>query len=138
MQRKLNDETPSQKAQDQRSIMSRENKVSSSKQDHTEVEDEERRFEENESQHDESSGKDDGDEEWGSEGSNTKMILDEFKTLKKYHDTTKGKKQLLMFFSNYLGNIFGSCKQENQAILHTHHVHQILEKLDPKGKDEHV
>ena len=137
MQRKLNAETPSQKAQDQRSIMSRENKVSSSKQDHTEVEDEERRFEENESQHDESSGKDDG-EEWGSEGSNTEMILDEFKTLKKYHDTTKGKKQLLMFFSNYLGNIFGSCKQENQAILHTHHVHQILEKLHPEGKDEHV
>ena len=39
IQRKLNAETPSQKAEDQRSITSWENKVSSSKQDHAEVED---------------------------------------------------------------------------------------------------
>ena len=69
------------------------------------------------------------------------MEIDEFKTLKKYYETAKGKttrEQLLILFCDNLRNIFGGCKQENQAILHTQHVRRILEKLDPKGEDEHV
>lgn len=69
------------------------------------------------------------------------MDLDKYKTLKKYYETTKGKtnqEQLLILFCDNLRNIFGGCKHENQAILHAQHVHQILEKLDLKDKDEHV
>ena len=67
------------------------------------------------------------------------MEIDEFKTLKKYYETAKGKttcEQLLILFCDNLRNIFGGCKQENQAILHAQHVRRILEKFDPKGGDE--
>lgn len=57
MGEKLNAEPPSEKAEDQRSLTSRENKDSSSKQDHTNVKDEERHSEEDEPHREESSGK---------------------------------------------------------------------------------
>lgn len=53
----MNAEPPSEKAEDQRSLTSRENKDSSSKQDHTNVKDEERHSEEDEPHREESSGK---------------------------------------------------------------------------------
>lgn len=141
MGEKLNAEPPSEKAEDQRSLTSRENKDSSSKQDHTNVKDGERHSEEDEPHREESSGEENDDEEWESEGSDFEMDLDKYKTLKKYYETTKGKtnqEQLLILFCDNPRNIFGGCKHKNQATLHAQHVHRILEELDPKDKDEHV
>ena len=86
---KLNAEPPSVEAEVQRSVTSREKKDFSSAQD--EAEDEGRDLEDDEPQREESSGEENDDEEWESEGSDFEMELDEFKTLKKYYATGKGK-----------------------------------------------
>ncbi|KAJ7394873.1 hypothetical protein OS493_000708 [Desmophyllum pertusum] len=69
------------------------------------------------------------------------MDIDEYNTLKDYYENAQGKtsrEKLLILFCDNLRNILGGCKKETQAILHTQHVRNILDTLDPQGEDENV